>query len=226
MPFRLLLLTAASCLWCLSLLALRHHWSGQSWFLFMAWNLFLAGIPLGFSLLLTRVKRSIVAMPLIGGWLLFFPNAPYVLTDLLHLKERSGVPLWFDLMLLLSFALVSLLLGFQSLQLVQHWIEKRTNSLVAWLFVLTSLMLSGFGIYLGRFLRWNSWDIVSNPHGLAADIVESLTSPGANGRTWGVTLGFGGMLVLAYLFWHLSAVTTSQLTQSRSESESPPDNLP
>lgn len=198
---RLVLATCLACFWCAGLLAVRLIWSGETGFFFLAWNLFLAGIPLALSLGLQGVRHGLLGLPVVGGWLLFFPNAPYVLTDLLHLRERGGVPRWFDLLLLLSFALVALWMGFQSLRLVQDWVAQRTSAVVSWVFVLGCLMLSGFGIYLGRFLRWNSWDIVSRPEALIGDILVRFADPLAHAKTWGVTLGFGGMLVIAYLFW-------------------------
>lgn len=206
---RLLSIAAVACLWCAVLLGFRLHWAANTKFVFLVWNLFLAAIPLGFALLLSKVERWRLAAPLISGWLLFFPNAPYVLTDLLHLRPRSGIPVWYDLLMLLSFALISLWLGFQSLQLVQAWIARKSSALMAWCFVAVSLFLSGFGIYLGRFLRWNSWDIVSNPVSLMGDIWERFADPLAHGQTWGVTMGFGGLLLVAYLFWQFSTNTTT-----------------
>jgi uncharacterized membrane protein len=210
MPFiRLLSIAAVACVWCAALLGYRIHWAGHTKFVFLAWNLFLAAIPLGFAVLLSKIERWRLATPFISGWLLFFPNAPYVLTDLLHLHPRSGIPVWYDLLMLLSFALVSLWMGFQSLQLVQVWIARKSSLLMAWSFVGICLMLSGFGIYLGRFLRWNSWDIVSNPGSLLGDIWERFADPLAHGQTWGVTLGFGGLLLVAYLFWMFSTTSTT-----------------
>ncbi len=206
---RLLSIAAVACVWCAVLLGYRFYWAGYTKFAFLAWNLFLAAIPLGFAVILSKVERWRLAAPLISGWLLFFPNAPYVLTDLLHLRQRTGIPIWYDLLMLLSFALVSLWMGFQSLQLVQVWISRKSSSYMAWSFVAVSLFLSGFGIYLGRFLRWNSWDIVSNPVSLLTDIWDRLADPLAHGRTWGVTLGFGGLLFVAYLFWKVSAICTT-----------------
>jgi uncharacterized membrane protein len=203
--FRLLFLATIACLWCGILLAVRLKWSGQPWFFFMVWNLFLAAVPLGFSLSLHRIRRDWLAAPVLAAWLLFFPNAPYVLTDLMHLKEHGGVPLWFDLLLLLSFALVALWMGFQSLRLVQDWVTWRTSSpVISWIFVCTTLMLSGFGIYLGRFLRWNSWDIFSRPHLLIADFMHRLGDPATMVKIGGVTFGFGGMLLIAYVSWTLT----------------------
>ena len=206
---RLLSIAAVACVWCAALLGYRIHWAGHTQFVFLAWNLFLAAIPLGFAVLLSKIERWRLATPFISGWLLFFPNAPYVLTDLLHLHPRSGIPVWYDLLMLLSFALVSLWMGFQSLQLVQVWIARKSSLLMAWSFVGICLMLSGFGIYLGRFLRWNSWDIVSNPGSLLGDIWERFADPLAHGQTWGVTLGFGGLLLVAYLFWMFSTTSTT-----------------
>lgn len=214
---RPLALAAAACVWCIAVLGLRFHWAGHSYFTFMIWNLFLAAIPLGFAALLAKVDRWRFGAPLIAGWLLFFPNAPYVLTDLIHLRARPGIPLWYDLLMLLSFALVSLWMGFQSLQVVQVWIQRRTSRFMAWSFVGVSLLLSGFGIYLGRFLRWNSWDIASNPLALLKDIWVRFADPLAHGQTWGVTLGFGGLLLVAYLFWMFSV--TSSATASRDHAD-------
>lgn len=202
-------IASIACLWCIALIGIRLQWAGNSKFVFLVWNLFLAAIPLGFAVLLLKVERWRLAAPLISGWLLFFPNAPYVLTDLLHLRQRPGIPIWYDLLMLLSFALVSLWMGFQSLQLVQAWIARKSSALMAWSFVAVCLFLSGFGIYLGRFLRWNSWDIVSNPFSLLADIWDRFAHPFSNGQTWGVTLGFGGLLLVAYLLWKFSAITTT-----------------
>ncbi|MDZ4403923.1 DUF1361 domain-containing protein [Prosthecobacter sp.] len=208
MPARLLLLNLLACLWCCAVLNVRFHLAGHHNYAFLLWNLFLAAIPLGLSLGLVRIKRLVFALPLLAIWLLFFPNAPYVLTDLIHLSphNRGHVPLWLDLLMLLSFALVSLWFGFQSLRIVQHWFARRFSRMTAWSVTLGSLVLSGFGVYLGRFLRWNSWDIVHQPQHLLQDIVSRVLNPLHHGNTWSFTLGFGTLLILAYLVW-ISATT-------------------
>jgi uncharacterized membrane protein len=209
MPRRVLLLNLLAILWCCLVLNMRFHLAGHFYYRFMLWNLFLAIIPLGLSLGLTRIRRLALAIPLLGLWLLFFPNAPYVLTDLMHLSEHNGnVPKWLDLLMLLSFGLVSLWFGFQSLRLVQHWFAQRFSRLTGWFVVITSLTLSGFGIYLGRFLRWNSWDILRRPQTLLNDIAMRFVDPFDHSRTWGFTLGFGTLLIFAYLFW-ISSATAS-----------------
>ncbi|MBB5033502.1 DUF1361 domain-containing protein [Prosthecobacter vanneervenii] len=206
MSARVFLLNLCACLWCCFTLVLRIHLAGHHHYAFMVWNLFLAAIPLGLSLGLSRISRLSLALPVLALWLLFFPNAPYVLTDLIHLNEHpANVPKWLDLLMLLSFALVSLWLGFQSLHIVQHWFARKFSHATAWCVSVGSLGLSGFGVYLGRFDRWNSWDLLHRPASLLTRIASYVLHPLAHSRTWGFTLGFGTLLILAYLFWLSSA---------------------
>ena len=208
MSTRLLLLNLFACLWCSIVLNLRFHLAGHHYYAFMLWNLFLAAIPLGLSLGLRRINSLVLALPLLAVWLLFFPNAPYVLTDLLHLDEtHSQVPKWLDLLMLLSFAFVALGFGFQSLHIVQHWFARKFSPATAWCVTVGTLGLSGFGVYLGRFDRWNSWDLLRRPGLLLGRIASYFLDPLAHTRTWGFTLGFGTLLIFAYLFW-FSATTT------------------
>lgn len=208
MSNRVFLLNLLACLWCCILLNLRMHLAGHSYYAFMLWNLFLAAIPLGLSLGLRQINRLVLAVPLLAVWLLFFPNAPYVLTDLMHLNEHNAhVPKWLDLLMLLSFALVALWFGFQSLHMVQHWFVRRFSHATAWCVSIGSLALSGFGIYLGRFDRWNSWDLLHRPVSLLSRIAAYILHPMDHTRTWGFTLGFGTMLILSYLFWFSSVPT-------------------
>lgn len=132
-------------------------------------------------------------------WLAFLPNAPYILTDFVHFRHRPPVPLWYDLALLLSCAGTGLLLGYASLANVQSFIARRFGPRVGWLTAVASLVLSAFGIYLGRFLRWNTWDMVTNPIALLTDVAPRVLNPFAHPRTTGVTVVFGGMLVLGYV---------------------------
>jgi uncharacterized membrane protein len=201
MPARILLLKAAACLSCAALLLIRVRLSGSLYFAFLLWNLFLAALPLVFALLLPRSRRFSRAVPVLAAWLLFFPNAPYVLTDLIHLRPRAGVPLWFDLVLILSFALTSLWIGFHSLRLVQRWIAGHFGQGHGWAAVLVVMPLTGFGLYLGRILRWNSWDIVTRPMSLLRDISVLILDPLAHREVWLFTFGFGFFLLLAYIFW-------------------------
>lgn len=208
MSTRVFLLNLLACLWCCIVLNYRMHLAGHSYFAFMLWNLFLAAIPLGLSLGLRQINRLVLAVPLLAVWLLFFPNAPYVLTDLMHLNEHNAhVPKWLDLLMLLSFAFVALWFGFQSLHIVQHWFARKFSHAAAWCVSLGSLGLSGFGIYLGRFDRWNSWDLIHRPVSLLSRIAAYILHPMAHTRTWGFTLSFGTLLILSYLFWFSSVPT-------------------
>jgi uncharacterized membrane protein len=192
------------------LIGLRVQRTGSRYYLFLIWNLFLAGVPLvgSTSLRLARSCRLPLAVQVacFGLWLLFLPNAPYILTDLLHLTSQSPVPAWFDLALLLSCAGTGLLLGYLSLIDVHDIVAQNLGQPIGWVVALSSMLLTGFAIYLGRFLRWNSWDVLVHPT-ILFDITEGLLHPAAHTRTfavtliYGITLGFGYIslrLLLAY----------------------------
>ena len=187
---------------CLGLFVLRAYRTDGLHFAFLIWNLFLAFIPwmISSAMLLWKGlrKTKVIAIPLLLIWVLFFPNAPYILTDLFHLSNRSSMPMWFDLILILSFAWTGLLFGFASMRdiavLCAGRLQKWTiNSLIAGF-----LFLSSFGIYIGRYLRWNSWDIVSRPQELMGDLLAILTQPMAHQKAWGMTLLLGTMLNVIY----------------------------
>jgi uncharacterized membrane protein len=188
--------------WCAALIGLRIGRTQSFSYLFLAWNLFLAWIPLAAAQVFRAASRRRAAvswqMGWLALWLLFLPNAPYLVTDLLHLKLRPPVPLWYDLVLLLSCAGTGLLLGYLSLHEVHTAVEERFGRVTGWSVAAGSLLLSGFGIYLGRFLRWNSWEVVTDPAGLFGDVSVRLLHPGLYPRAYGVTLFFGGGLLLGY----------------------------
>ena len=176
---------------------------GSYSFLFLIWNLFLAWIPYWIALSIEKVLSLTGSRLVVGGmlicWLLFFPNAPYIVTDLLHLKSRSPIPKWYDLMVLVSFAWTGLMLGFLSLYEIQLFLRNRLSAMFSWLLTISAIVLCAFGIYLGRFLRLNSWDVITNPTSLLQDITASLSSPMAYSNTLNITAVFSGFLLLAYL---------------------------
>lgn len=187
-------------LFCFSLSIFRYYISETKVFLFLNWNLFLAWIPFLISsfLTLTGQKHRFLLPAAIIAWILFFPNSPYILTDLFHLRTRSSVPVWYDLVVILSYAWTGLFCGFMSLmdleKLLLIYLRKRAVSSIAVAF----LFLSSFGVYLGRFLRWNSWDVISNPFGLFNDIALRIINPSEYTKTWGVTFLMGIMLNFMY----------------------------
>jgi uncharacterized membrane protein len=136
--------------------------------LYLPWNLLLAWVPWIATTLLDRWDQSAQIqkgkrLTAMAVWFFFFPNAPYILTDLVHLGPKYYGHYWVDMLLILLVAFTGLLLGFLSLQSMQQRVARRFHWPAAWLFVMAMSLLSGMGIYAGRFLRWNSWDVVARP---------------------------------------------------------------
>jgi uncharacterized membrane protein len=157
-------LLAASVL-CVALQELRVHETGDGYYRFLVWNLFLAWVPLVLAAaasVRSRRRLDTLTAALLVAWLLFFPNAPYLLTDFIHLAQGPA-PLWYDGLMLSAFAWTGLLLGFASLYLVQLILRRAFGVGVSWLGVLGSLVLGSIGVYIGRFVRLNSWDLLVHP---------------------------------------------------------------
>jgi uncharacterized membrane protein len=164
---------------CLLMVAVRFFYSGQLKFTFLIWNLLLAWIPLIFSLAAYRLyaRHAPAGWSLTvcaALWFIFFPNAPYIVTDFVHLRQTPLAPLWYDLLIIMSFAWTGLFIGYLSLYLMQEIARGRFGARASWCFTIIMLALSSFGIYLGRFSRWNSWDILRNPAGLLWDSLHSI----------------------------------------------------
>lgn len=188
------------------LLSLARIWySDTRHYLFLNWNLLLAWAPLALAFLLWRLdrrrgRRRLLLMTVVFvGWLLFLPNSPYIVSDLMHLNPRDNVPLWYDAIMLFSFAWNGLILGFVSLWIVQQLAARWLGQVAGWVLVMLTLTATGFGIYLGRFGRWNSWDVLIDPLGLIKQVLVYMLNPFDYPRTIGVTLLFGGFLFVAYL---------------------------
>lgn len=192
-------------LFCLSLSLFRYYITETKVFFFLNWNLFLAWVPLLLStLILTfHIKSKISISLIIIVWILFFPNSPYILTDLFHLKVRNTIPIWYDLIVILSYAWTGLICGFLSLIDIEKLLSDYNNERTINGIVVLFLFMSSFGVYLGRFLRWNSWDILNNPFGLFYDIVVRFIYPLEYTKTWGVTLLMGIMLNFMYFTFKL-----------------------
>ncbi len=190
---------------CAAMYVARVMYTGQLHYVFMLWNLFLAWIPLcfAFAARIAYARRTWLRHPVFLScaflWLLFFPNALYVVTDLIHLRLQPGLPLWYDAIMFVAFAWAGLCLGFVSLYLMQGVVAQSLGWVAGWLFALASLGLSGFGVYLGRFLDWNSWDLLTRPESLLADIWARVRHPLAYSHTYAVSLLFAAFFISAYV---------------------------
>lgn len=199
---------------CMILLFFRIIYSGSDKYIFLVWNLFLAGIPLAISYFASARfsvrKRKFMLLLTSIIWLLFFPNAPYILTDLFHLHYPSNVPKWYDLVLILSFAWTGLLFGFISLwnleKLFHNYFSKRITPYLSTLI----LFISSFGVYIGRYLRWNSWDIIVEPFHHFKHISDQVFHPMHYPQAWGMTVFLG--ILLNLLYWSLKLIRLEKST--------------
>ncbi|MBL7772717.1 MAG: DUF1361 domain-containing protein [Chitinophagaceae bacterium] len=141
---------------------------------------------------------------LLATWLLFFPNAPYILTDLFHLQRNLDMPIWFDLILILSFAWTGLLFGFLSLWDLEKILSTRFKLVYVRSISILMLFAGSFGIYLGRYLRWNSWDILTEPLNIIYDISDRFINPWQHPRTWGMTIAM--FFFLSMMYWSFRVI--------------------
>jgi uncharacterized membrane protein len=194
-------------------IGVRVAYTGTGEHLGIAWNLVLAWIPLLLALLVYDRARAGAApsklLALGALWLVFFPNAPYIVTDLKHLSGTASVPVWYDVVLLTSAAWTGLVLGFLSLYLIQAVVRRSLGSSVAWAFVAVTLVLSSLGIYIGRFLRLNSWDVVVQPQNLLAGVARGIADPAAHPRAVTVTILFTAFLAATYLVFYAFAYASA-----------------
>jgi uncharacterized membrane protein len=189
------------------LLAGRMFRSHSATYSFLVWNLFLAWIPYGCSLWAYRLhgRKARPGLWLLAPsllWLAFFPNAPYLLTDIWHLQQRQAIPLWYDASLLSAFALAGLFLAIFSLRTMQRLVRAYGGAVASWGFVLLAVTLAGLGVYLGRFLRWNSWDLFLHPQQIAGDVLGPLLNPVAHPRAVAFTMLSAAILFVSYLAIH------------------------
>jgi uncharacterized membrane protein len=192
---------------CLGLELVREHRYDAFSYRFLIWNLILAWIPLLLGLFVYdryRRGRPLLALaPALAVWLLFLPNAPYIVTDFVHLSRRSHAPLWFDGVELSAFAWTGMLLGFVSLYLVHAVARHRFGPAPSWLGVLGVLALVSVGVYLGRVKRWNSWDLLTQPGARLAQLHAHLDDPASLTRAIGISFAVTCLLAAAYLVFYV-----------------------
>jgi uncharacterized membrane protein len=204
-----------------AMVAVRMSYTGSSAYANLVWNLFLAWIPLGLALVVyagaRRGMRGLWLLAFGGLWLLFFPNAPYLMTDLKYLRELGGAPFWFDAVMASSAALAGLALGFISLFLIHSVARRYLGELWAWVGVWALLALSSVGVFLGRYQRFNSWDVFTDPKPILGDLAKGLSNPLDYPKVFAVTVVFSGFLVGTYLvFYTLARWTAPSRDESRS----------
>lgn len=182
------------------LLSLRIKLNQSFFYLFLVWNLFLAVIPYAITTYIAskgKVNKFILLFWLLV-WLLFLPNAPYIVTDLLHLRLGKTQMLWLDVLVVTSFALNGLILFFLSIMDFENILKKNLKSNLIKPVLISVFFLTGFGMYLGRFLRFNSWDIIQHPQLLINEIIDIIIKPNTHFEAWAFTLSFGVFLSLTY----------------------------
>ena len=196
------LLIASSLFSCL-LLLIRVCYTHSLTYCFLPWNLFLAFIPYWItwwiiknpSVISNKWKRRAA----LAAWLLFVPNSFYIITDLFHLIDINTAPKWFDLLMIFSFAWNGIICGIISLRRVELILELLHGTRYSFILVTGVMWLNALGIYIGRYLRFNSWDIISNPFSLSGEIVDMIIHPFDNFYAWGMTWGYATFITFLYL---------------------------
>jgi uncharacterized membrane protein len=184
-------------LFCVSLIIIKVVYTQKFHYIFLIWNLFLAWIPLFMTRFIVKRKRPNVYKfaVVFFSWLLFLPNAPYLITDLIHLKESPSGLIWFDGMIIFSIAITALYFGLLSTHFIHQTLLRFTSKAISWCIILASFLFSGFGVYLGRFGRWNSWDIFTQPFSLLSDCLNCLS----DFQAIVMTISFSTFLTFSYL---------------------------
>jgi len=189
---------------CGLLVALRIFRTGQLQYKFLLWNLFLAWIPLVLAFVAAhawqgaQTAKNWRAVAAGLAWLLFFPNSPYILTDIIHLMGPLYRHFWIDFTLIITCAFTGLMVGFVSLFIMQSLVRRVAGQLAAWVFIAGVACLSGFGVYVGRFLRFNSWDVFVRPSRVFDSVAGWVSNPQAHPSAY-FPLLFAAFLFLSYV---------------------------
>jgi uncharacterized membrane protein len=188
-------------IFCILILSVRLIYTGKYEYIFLSMNLFLAWVPYAFSILLKKTTEHtpfIIKLLLFVCWLMFFPNAAYITTDMYHLFTYTSIPLWFDLLMLLSFSWAGLVWGFLSMQIMLRRLFANRSLMANVAFISIIFLLTGVGIYLGRYERWNSWDILFDASSIYRDSIEILSDREKLVQIAGMSLLYCGILSFLY----------------------------
>jgi uncharacterized membrane protein len=191
---------------CLGLEFVREVHFTEYAFRFLLWNLLLAWIPLALALAVydcyRRGVKPALLTPVAVLWLLFLPNAPYIVTDFVHLQASGATPLWFDAVVISAFAWTGLLLGCTSLYLLHAVVRHRFGVRVGWLVALVALALASAGVYVGRVLQWNSWDLLVRPGQRLAQVAPGLDQTALVAHAAAVTILLTALLAATYVAFY------------------------
>jgi uncharacterized membrane protein len=184
------------------LISFRIFYSGSIRYIFMSWNIFLAWIPYALSayFVVYQQKQPWKRAFLFCSWFLFFPNALNIVTDLVHLRTESTMPWWYDTILIFSSAFIGLLMAIVSLLRAESFLSNMLPKKAILFLMPMILFISSFGVYLGRFQRWNSWDVVGNPLSLGYDIAAKIFNPFDHYKVWAITILFTVIYSLVFYF--------------------------
>ncbi|MCL1927588.1 MAG: DUF1361 domain-containing protein [Treponema sp.] len=192
---------------CFCTIIIRRFYTGYWGFIFLNWNLFLAFVPwalTSLSFIKPKIQRSALSIAiLLIFWLLFFPNAPYIITDLFYLRAIKNMPVWYDTLMFLSYAWAGMLFGFFSLWDIEQILGRKLPKPLVTFFSGFLLFVGSFGIYIGRYLRWNTWDLFTRTSEILTDITDRFANPFEHKTTWGVTLFMGLFLNIVYWSFRL-----------------------
>jgi uncharacterized membrane protein len=211
----ILSLMAGASLICLVIVGARITVSDSGRYSNLVWNLFLAWIPFvlayGAYILSWSRRWLYIVIPVTAFlWLIFFPNAPYILTDLQHLARQSAdTPLWYDVIMLVWFSWTGLLLGIVSLYFMHEIVQRTFGRAAGWSFVFVVSVLGSFGVYLGRFVRFNSWDLLQAPGEIAISILGLVIDPTLR------MVAFTTLFAVFYLFVYLTLYSFGHLLQEK-----------
>lgn len=181
-------------------------------FWYLIWNLVLAWVPFGLSLWLRRLLRTrrwASWLPLVVTivWLGFLPNTFYMLTDYIHLQDVVRVDQIYDVAMFTALIATGVSLGFASLAIVHVELRRRLSAASAWRAIGLILLLASFAIYIGRELRWNTWDIITSPAGILFDMSERIINPTAHTQTFVVTTTYFVLLSACYYcLWRVASL--------------------
>lgn len=206
--FKMLSILSLSLILSIVLLMIRAKINQSFYLLFLVWNLFLATIPFAITTVLVSQKKHkpLNFFLVFGVWLLFLPNSPYIVTDLLHLRHSRPYLMWLDVLVIVSFAFNGLVLFMLSVWDMETLLKQFLRPSLLTPMILSIFGLTAFGIYLGRFLRYNSWEVLNQPRAIFKDMIHLIFEP--NTEAWMFTFTFGSFLAIAY--WMLKALFNSK----------------